>query len=141
MYAGRAEELVVRLQKLQNQVPLNGPGTKGKRRGLKRVIGYIEPRVSMMQYATWREQDLVIASGQVEGAVRQVVGERLDCSGMRWIRGRAEALLQLRCIELNGDWDEFIDWSQRRCHQKLLDRQAVLIRSDKPLECDFGLAA
>ena len=141
VYAGRGKELLARLRKLQDQVPQNGPGTKGNRRGLKRVIGYIEPRVSMMQYATWREQDLVIASGQVEGAVRQVVGERLDCSGMRWIRGRAEALLQLRCIELNGDWDEFIGWSQRRYHKMLLDRQAVLIRSDKPLECDFGLAA
>ncbi len=105
------------------------------------MIRYIERRVDMMQYGKWREQDLVIASGQVEGAVRQVVGQRLDCSGMRWIRGRAEALLRLRCIELNGDWDEFIDWSQKQDHKRLLDRQAVLIRSDKPLECNFGLAA
>ena len=27
---------------------------------------------------------------------------------MRWIKERAEALLQLRCIEINGDWDAFI---------------------------------
>ena len=27
---------------------------------------------------------------------------------MRWVKGRAEALLQLRCIEINGDWDTFI---------------------------------
>jgi hypothetical protein len=23
---------------------------------------------------------------------------------------RSEPLLQLRCIELNGDWDDFLDW-------------------------------
>ena len=34
---------------------------------------------------------MVIASGQVEGAVRHVVGERMDCAGMRWIPRRAEA--------------------------------------------------
>jgi hypothetical protein len=41
------------------------------------------PRLEMMRYREWIEQDLVIASGQVEGAVRDVVGERMDCAGMR----------------------------------------------------------
>ena len=30
---------------------------------------------------------------------------------MRWIPERAEALLHLRCIELNGDWENFITWT------------------------------
>jgi hypothetical protein len=141
VYAGRAAELMERLQQLLQQVPDHGPGTKGKRKTLASVIGYIKPRLSMMHYAEWREQDLVIASGQVEGAVRHVVGERLDCAGMRWIPGRAEALLQLRCIELNGDWEAFIAWSDQRNQQRLLDRQAVTIRSDQPLKCAFAVAA
>jgi hypothetical protein len=141
VYAGQAGKLVERLKKLLLKVSLNGPGTKGKRQTLASVIGYLEPRVAMMRYAEWREQDLVIASGQVEGAVRHVVGERLDCAGMRWIPGRAEALLQLRCIELNGDWEAFIAWSDQQNHQRLLDRQAVMIRSDQPLKCGFALAA
>ena len=29
---------------------------------------------------------------------------------MRWIKQRAEALLQLRCIEVNNDWDAFISY-------------------------------
>jgi hypothetical protein len=139
LYAGRIEELLERLRQLQARVPQKGPGTKGKRRTLKRVIGYIASRVEMMRYGRWREQDLVIASGQVEGAVRQVVGQRLDCAGMRWIVGRAEAILQLRCIELNGDWDAFIAWTQQQYHRRLLERQAVQIRSKEPLVCNFGL--
>jgi hypothetical protein len=141
VYAGRAAELVERLHELLRQVPCHGPGTKGKRKTLASVIGYLQPRLAMMRYAEWREQDLVIASGQVEGAVRHVVGERLDCAGMRWIRGRAEAVLQLRCIELNGDWEAFTAWSDQQHHKRLLDRQAVLIRSDQPLRCAFALAA
>jgi hypothetical protein len=140
VYAGRAAELLVQLRRILDGTPQNGPGTRAKRKGLEKVIGYVEPRVSMMKYAEWREQNLVIASGQVEGAVRHVVGERMDCAGMRWIPGRAQALLQLRCIELNGDWDEFISWSDQEYQKRLILYEAVQIRSDEPLECGFALA-
>ncbi len=63
-----------------------------------------------MDYKTLREQDLEISSGAVEGAVNYVVAKRFDSGGMRWIRDRAEALLQLRCIEVNNDWDAFISY-------------------------------
>jgi len=49
---------------------------------------------------------------------------------MRWIKERAEALLQLRCIELNGDWDAFIAFAHRRicCEQRQSRRQTRLLR-------------
>jgi hypothetical protein len=100
---------------------------------LESLIGYLEPRLDMMRYAEWIEQDLVIASGQVEGAVRHVVGERLDCSGMRWVRGKAEALLNLRCIELNGDWDKLIAWVRLHTHERLRQRKRTRILTDQPI--------
>ncbi len=103
LYGGRAAELGERLRGYAQQVPQHGPGTKSRRQALAALIGYLAPRLDRMRYGEWREQDLVIASGQVEGAARQVVGERLDCAGRRWSQGKAEPLLQLRCIELNGD--------------------------------------
>ena len=141
LYGGREAELVKRLQTLLEQVPLHGPGTKGRRQALTKNINYLEPRLAMMRYHEWRQQDLVLASGQVEGAVRHVVGERLDCAGMRWIPGRAEALLHLRCIELNGDWDTFIAWTARQYQARLINREPVLIRTNQPLDCKFAQAA
>ncbi|MBK8938418.1 MAG: transposase [Polyangiaceae bacterium] len=41
------------------------------------------------------------------GAVRHLVGVRLDGPGMRWSRDRAEAVLQLRCVLINGLWGDF----------------------------------
>ena len=140
VYAGRAAELVVRLRRLLDGVPRSGPGTRGKRKALAKVIGYVESRVALMKYGEWRERDLVIATGQVEGAVRHVVGERLDCAGMRWIPGRAEALLQLRCIELNGDWEEFIAWGDEQYKKRMVEYEVVTIRCGEPLPCDFALA-
>jgi hypothetical protein len=81
-----------------------------------------------------REQDLVIASGQVEGTVRQLVGERFDCAGMRWVRGKAEQLLHLRCIELNGDWDAFAKWFQAKVLARLKKGERVQVLTDKPIK-------
>jgi hypothetical protein len=133
VYQGRAAELVERLRDLLKQVPTHGPGTKGRRRTLQALIGYLEPRLNMMRYHEWIAQDLVIASGQVEGAVRHVVGERLDCAGMRWLQGKAEALLHLRCIELNGDWEAFFAWAHQRYHDQLSQARRVKVLTDEPL--------
>ncbi len=54
-----------------------------------------------------RNNDLDIATGAVEGAVRNLVGLRLDGPGIRWGRERSELVMHLRCILLNGQWDDF----------------------------------
>jgi hypothetical protein len=141
VYGGRVADLVEHLRARLAQVPPTGPGTKGKRAALAATLKYLQPRLAMMRYHQWRQQDLVLASGQVEGAVRHVVGQRLDESGMRWIPGRAEALLQLRCIELNGDWEAFVAWAAGECQKALDARQAVQIRTNQPLPCEFPQAA
>jgi hypothetical protein len=133
VYAGQARELVRRLKKLWRQTSRHGPGTKARRQALKRQIGYLQPRLDMMRYGEWLEQDLVIASGQVEGAVRHLVGERLDCAGMRWIPAKAEAVLHLRCIELNGDWEKFVTWFQREIKTRLCNDKRHKVLTDQPL--------
>ena len=134
LYKGHVRTLLRRLEQELRGVSLHGPGTKEKREVLKQVIGYLETRVKLMCYGRLREDDLVIATGVVEGAARYVVGERLDNSGMRWIEGRAEAVLLLRCIEVNGDWEAFMSWSQEQRNQELERGQAVQIRSRIPTQ-------
>src|SRR5260370_40457044 len=75
LYSGQAAELVERLRGYQRQVPAHGPGTKGRRQGLKALLGYLTPRLEMMRYAEWMAQDLVIGRGPVEGEARHVRGE------------------------------------------------------------------
>jgi hypothetical protein len=129
LYKGHVRTLLRRLEQELKGVGRRGPGTKGKRQALKKVIAYLDARVKLMDYGRWRKDDLVIASGVVEGAARYVVGERLDNSGMRWIEARAEAVLLLRCIEVNGDWEDFTRWSQEQRSRELGRGQVVQIRS------------
>jgi hypothetical protein len=134
VYAGEAKELVKILRGMLRDEPLHGPGTKGRREALAEQIGYLEKRLDMMRYGEWLEQDLVIASGQAEGTVRHLVGERFDCSGMRWRREKAEALLHLRCIELNGDWEHFFAWTQKQIRNRLKKNQRLKVSTDQPLK-------
>ena len=134
LLAGKVEELLARLRELHDQVPRRGPNTKHKRETIEKQLAYLEARIELMRYERYRAQDLVLASGAVEGAARYVVGERLDCSGMRWICERSEPLLQLRCIELNGDWHDFLAWSDDQCCKELQRQERVQIRTNQPAE-------
>jgi hypothetical protein len=130
LYRGEVEPLLERLRGLD----FAGPGSKQKRKVHGQALAYLQKRVGLMKYGEWREQDLVLASGVVEGAARYVIGERLDNSGMRWIVERAEALLLLRCIEVNGDWDAFFRFSEERRLAKLKKGQVVQIFSQQPTQ-------
>ena len=131
LYTGRAPELVTGLKALKLTLSARAKRDADKRDALSDLIGYLEKRLSMMAYKDLLDEDMVIASGIVEGAARYVVGERLDCSGMRWIPERAEVLLHLRCIELNGDWERFFAWSYQRWRDQMRTGQRVLIRTDQ----------
>lgn len=90
------------------------PRQSNVRKRLERVRTYLDKRQAKMDYERLREQDLEISSGAVEGAVNYVIAKRFDSGGMRWIEERAEALLQLRCIEVNDDWETFITFVHDR---------------------------
>jgi len=132
LYEGRAAELVLQLKALRKSLSRRAKRDAAKREALTRLIRYMEDRLDMLAYARRIEEDLPIATGIVEGAARYVIGERLDCAGMRWIPERAEALLRLRCIELNGEWDQFFEWSYQQWIEKLRQKEKVIVRKEAP---------
>lgn len=125
LYAGRAAEIVKEIDKRLALLPKKGPGMKGRRERLEKIREYLHKRLDKMDYKALNKQDLEISSGAVEGAVNYVIAKRFDSGGMRWIKERAEALLQLRCIEVNNDWDAFISY----VHDKT-SRQAQLFNEN-----------
>ena len=131
LYTGLAAQLVTGCKAFKLTLSARAQRDAAKRECLSDLIGYLEKRLAMMAYKDLIEADLVIASGIVEGAARYVVGERLDCSGMRWIPERAEALLHLRCIELNGEWERFFAWGYQRWLDQMQAGQRVMIRTDQ----------
>jgi hypothetical protein len=43
----------------------------------------------------------------IEGACRHLIGDRLDITGARWGLDGAEAVLTLRAVISNGDFDDY----------------------------------
>jgi hypothetical protein len=60
-----------------------------------------------------------IATGVIEGACRHLIGDRLDITGARWGLDGAEAILTLRAVISNGDFDEYWRFHLAREHQRL----------------------
>jgi len=104
---GLLNEVLTEIQRALSATALTGPGNKYRRKVLGEVLAHLTKNAPRLRYAELRRQDLDIGSGVVEGAVRNLVGVRLDGPGMRWGRGRSEAVLHLRCILLNGQWKDF----------------------------------
>ena len=110
---GQIPRLLADLAAAYNAIPKTGPGNKGRRKRLFSILDYLAKHDQRMPYAALRSSELDIGSGAVEGAVRNLVGLRLDGPGMRWGRDRAEMVLQLRCIVLNGQWNSFCESLER----------------------------
>lgn len=104
---GKVTDVLDAMASAHNAISKTGPGNKGRRKRLIGIIEYLSNHEHHMPYASLRRDDLDIGTGAVEGAVRNLVGLRLDGPGMRWGRDRAEMILHLRCIVLNGQWNDF----------------------------------
>lgn len=104
---GKVYEILSELRATLDSTSVTGPGNKYRREVLDKVINHFTENARRMRYKHLRNEDLPIGSGVIEGAVRHLVGVRLDGPGMRWGRDRAEAVLHLRCVLINGAWSAF----------------------------------
>lgn len=59
-----------------------------------------------------------IATGVIEGACRHLVKDRVDLTGARWGLQGAEAVLKLRALRTNGDFDAYWRFHLRREKQR-----------------------
>ena len=85
---------------------------------LSKTIDHFDRNRLRMRYQRLRRLDLDIATGVVEGAVRHLVGIRFDGPGMRW-GDRRERLLHLRCVLINGQWEQFGEYLAAADHFRL----------------------
>jgi len=72
-----------------------------------------------MRYDVCLSRGYPIGSGVVEGACRHVVKDRMEGMGMRWCIPGAQAMLHLRAIHLNGDWEAFQQYRIKADTRKL----------------------
>ena len=47
------------------------------------------------------------------------MNDRMQQSGMRWTKGGAQMVLDLRAVRLNGHWDTYGQFHRQQQHQRL----------------------
>jgi hypothetical protein len=70
-------------------------------------LSYFAARADYMKYDEYLAAGYPIGSGVVEGACRHLVKDRMEQAGMRWRIAGAQAILSLRALYVNDDWEAF----------------------------------
>ena len=78
------------------------------------TIRYYEANRRWMHYDVYLAAGYPIGSGAAEGACRHLVKDRMEGAGMRWSVPGADAVLKLRAVALNGDWDAYWQFHMQR---------------------------
>jgi hypothetical protein len=91
-----------------------------RRNGADACVRYLSARHEHLRYDQALASGWPIATGVIdEGACRHLIADRLDIGGARWGLDGAEAVLTLRAVISNGDFDEYWRFHLAREHQRL----------------------
>jgi len=93
--------------------------SSAQREVLNTTIGYYRRNLPYMRYDRYLERGWPISTGVVEGACVHLVKDRMRQSGMRWTKSGAQAILDLRAVRVNDDWEAYQRFRQQRQHQRL----------------------
>ncbi|MGH3181543.1 MAG: ISKra4 family transposase [Streptosporangiaceae bacterium] len=90
-----------------------------ERGGADECARYLDNKKDYLDYATALKKGRPIATGIIEGACRHIVKDRMDITGARWGLEGAEAILRLRALTANGDFDAYWRYHLRREHERI----------------------
>ena len=80
---------------------------------LRQLIKYYKNHEKRMQYHLFKEKGLIIGSGAIESAHKDVLQKRLKLSGQRWTKQGLQQMAQLRTAYKSGKWNQVIKLCQK----------------------------
>lgn len=88
--------------------------SKRRRKPVDKCARYLRNASDYLRYATVLSKGWPIATGVIEGTCRHLVGERLVIGGAKWSLPGAEAILRLRALLRNDDFEQYWEFHERR---------------------------
>jgi hypothetical protein len=95
---------------------------KARRAPADTCANYLISKSPYLDYPRALASGWPIATGIIEGACRHLVKDRMDITGARWGLHGAEAILKLRALHANGDFDEY--WRHHQQQERQRNHQA-----------------
>ena len=93
--------------------------TPTQRKGADTAADYLTSKAPYLNYPQALTSGWPIATGVIEGACRHIVADRFDVTGARWGLSGAEAILKLRALRSNGDFENYWTWHLTQERQRV----------------------
>ncbi len=87
-----------------------------------------------MHYGYYLASGYPISTGLIEGACGSLIKDRADRSGSRWSADGIQAVLNLRAVMKNGDWEAYWGYYMRAEHEWLYSQLSGLKSADTAAE-------
>ena len=126
---GEASQVISGLRRLGTTQRLKG----ARKARLGKLCDFLRGNLHRMAYDEYLRAGYPIATGVIEGACRHVIKDRMERAGMRWKVPGAQAMLQLRTIYANGDWQAFQEYRVQHETNRLYPHASLLQEIDWPL--------
>ena len=118
---GRVGYVIGGLRRRLKAGKLSGP----RRQVVRSALEYLGNNKAHMRYDEYLAAGYPIGSGVAEGACRHLVKDRMEQTGMRWTVEGAQAMLHVRALYLNDQWEEFHEHRVEREQIRLYTRPAA----------------
>jgi hypothetical protein len=113
--AGKATRVAGNIRRAATTASLD----PNQRAGADACAKYLTNKAPFLDYPTALANGWPIATGVIEGACRHLVKDRMDITGARWGLPGAEAVLKLRALVSNGDFDAYWRYHLAQEHRRV----------------------
>ena len=132
---GQASSIVSSLRRNET---LKGLSAK-QREPLEQCATYLANHAPYLNYPDYLAKGYPIATGVIEGACRYLVKDRMEITGARWGLEGGEAVLKLRALYINGDFDAYWDFHENQEYQRNHQAQfSEIPKTQAPLQLISG---
>ena len=122
---GNAREVATGIRRRATATGLSRP----KRTKADACATYLTNKADYLDYPTALAAGWPVASGVIEGTCRYLVADRMDITGARWSVDGAEAVLKLRAVRANDDFDDYwkfhLGKERHRVHETRYARETI----------------
>jgi hypothetical protein len=105
------------VRSLRRWATLQGLSPK-QREPIDQCTTYLANHVPYLHYPAYLAKGYPIATGVIEGACRYLVKDRMEITGARWGLEGGEAVLTLRALVINGDFDAYWEFHETQDYQR-----------------------
>lgn len=89
-----------------------------QREPIDQCTTYLSNHIPYLNYPVYLAKGYPIATGVIEGACRYLVKDRMEITGARWGLEGGEAILKLRALVINGDFEAYWTFHETQEYQR-----------------------